>query len=516
MWQALGLDRSPRSLSFSAAIERAWRWRWFDATALAVVIVVIASLNLVWTSIETRPPDWDQARHLGDSLVYYQTISLAHPLAALETYLYYPPFFYWVADAFYAVFGTDSRVAVLSNDLFFLTILAFSTYGIGRRLWNRPVGLLAAVFVLTTPTIVSSSKQYMVDMPLAAMVALALYLLIRSENFSRRGPSLLFGLAVGLGLLTKWTFPIFLIAPSALAVVLAVVTSVRGRSVAAPVNIAGAAILAFAVCGLWYLHNSAALDHDLTYFASDALKGSPPIASFASLSWYFWVLLDVQLYVLPFLLFAVGVVFALARREVALRNLQPLVLIVSAFVICALLRNKDARYTMPMLPAVAVVATSWIVYAAPRIRRALSVAIPVYGAVAFLAISFGTSLLPSSLALGNADPTKPGITFFAQHGYIIGPPSREHWYQQQAFEDIAQGGEPGKFAFIGGDSIWFNTWGTRYYALKYGLTWVYPAFANFIIVQGTDFSGVPQGFGQIDSWTMANGEPLYLFKKFYS
>jgi len=52
-------------------------------------------------------------------------------------------------------------------------------------------------------------KWYMLDPPLTAMAALALYLLIRSESFSDRRFSLLFGLVCGVGTLTKerWQLP---------------------------------------------------------------------------------------------------------------------------------------------------------------------------------------------------------------------------------------------------------------------------------------------------------------------
>jgi len=42
------------------------------------------------------------------------------------------------------------------------------------------------------------------------MVALSVYLLIRTDYFGNKKYSALFGLSVGLGMLTKWTYFIFL------------------------------------------------------------------------------------------------------------------------------------------------------------------------------------------------------------------------------------------------------------------------------------------------------------------
>ena len=53
-----------------------------------------------------------------------------------------------------------------------------------------------------SPMVISQFKDFMTDVPLLAMTAGALYLLVRCEAFSARGASVAFGVAYGLGLLT--------------------------------------------------------------------------------------------------------------------------------------------------------------------------------------------------------------------------------------------------------------------------------------------------------------------------
>ena len=159
---------------------------------------------MLWVSLETRPPHWDKARHLTNTLVYLDTFGSTSFLHWLQGYYTYPPLVYWVTDIFYVVLGSTAVwVAVLSQAVF-LAVLTFATYGIGKELWSRRVGLLAAFFVLTSPMLVSQFKDYLLDAPLTAMVALALYLLIRADAFRERRSSVLFGVACGLGMLTKW------------------------------------------------------------------------------------------------------------------------------------------------------------------------------------------------------------------------------------------------------------------------------------------------------------------------
>src|SRR5205823_8293537 len=100
-----------------------------------------------------------------------------------------------------------------------------------------------------------------------------------------------------------------------------------------------------------------------------------------------------------------------------------------------MLRHKDPRYTLPMLPALAVLATSWLEYLSARARAWGAGIFVAYGALAFLTISFGTSLLPTSVGLDvpstRFNPSR--LTVFAQTGYLTGAPSHEHWHQEEPF-----------------------------------------------------------------------------------
>jgi 4-amino-4-deoxy-L-arabinose transferase-like glycosyltransferase len=495
---------------------------------LAGLVLVITALDVLWRLEEKRSPHWDMARHLGDSLVYRRVFSLAHPLRFVETYVYYPPFVYWVTDAFYAVSGSEAMwVAVLSN-VVFIAILVFATYGIGKTLWSPGVGVLSAFFVVTTPMMVTAFKEYMLDAPLTAMVALGLYFLIRSDGFSNLRYTLLFGATCGCGVLVKWTFAFALALPVAFTLVVAIAASIRGRRLNRLLNLAGAALLTFVLAAPWYVHNLTAIRHDASFYngRAGAIRGSPPVASVDSVVWYFWDLVGRQLYLVPFLFFLVGVVFLFLNDDHADRNFLPVLTIVGTYVGLTFLRNKDARYTDPLLPAVSVIATSWLWFVSARARTWLAAAIVGYGTVAFLAISFGTSLLPENVTvrLGSSGlagniPSLNGdqrVTLFAQHGYGIEAPTKEDWHQADLFKAIAAAPQPERtFVFEGGDSEWFNTWGTNYYALRYHASWIADLnTAHFLIVRGSPTSAIPLGFSQIRSYTLPGGEALALYSRF--
>ena len=419
-----------------------------DVTILVFVALAVTAADVLWRGMETRPPHWDMARHLWTSLQYRDLTDSGQWLGFLTNYYYYPPLVYWLTQPLYAVLETDVQVALLTNCVF-LVVLVLSVYGIGVELHDRRSGRLAAIFALALPFIVSQFKEYQVDAPLTAMVALALFALIRTREFSNGRASLVFGIVAGLSLLTKWTFVIVMAAPVAYAVLVAV----RARRVR---PILGALAVMLLIAGPWYASNVLHLGRDLlaNAYVAGVREGDPAVVSFESLMWYPTRLVQQHLYLVPTLLFLGG----LLRWD--RRNLYPLVLVIGSLVGFTLLQNKDARYIIPVLVGVAVIATSWL----PR-RRWIEPAFIAYAVVAFEAISFGNPFLPAEVDVG------PAVAF-AQHGYIIGAPTHEDWHLEEAVAQVAARWPGGTVGYTGLDTIWCNPWDVRYYAAKYGLTYV--------------------------------------------
>jgi hypothetical protein len=503
---------------------------------------------MLWVSLESRPPHWDKARHLTTSLAYFDTFASTSFLHWAQAYYIYPPLVYWVSDAFYAVFGTSIWVAVLSQAVF-LVVLASSTYGIGRHLWSRRVGLLAALFVLPSPMLVSQFKDYMLDAPLVAMVALALYLLIRADAFRERRASVLFGAACGLGMLTKWNFALSLALPALVAVVVAVRASLGSRSASRIVNILVACAACFAIAGWWYVQNFSAFVGDTTSgeAAAGRFEGDPPIASLNSFLWYAWNLVTNQLYLIPFLFFVGGVVVLFRRKGAARTNLYPVLLIAGTYVAYTLLHNKDDRYTEPMLPAMAVLATYWLDRLSTKSRAWASGGISAYGAATFVAISFGIGFLPKdvflhlgpscafwprgslpchnstlvsgvqSFAPTGAIMTLRGIRIWGQNGFVDGPPSGERWRQEEMFRAASnQGAKALWFESPNDDFIWFNYFATYYFSVRYKVKLAStPEEADFAGIRSGPGQSLPapRGFTEVKEFPMPDGGTLRLYSR---
>jgi 4-amino-4-deoxy-L-arabinose transferase-like glycosyltransferase len=164
--------------------------------------------NVTWTG-------WDKARHLAWSLNYAQMLS--HPtITSLFDVMVSDPIrpalFPASAAIMYGLFGRSADVAVMTN-VIYLAIALAATYGIGQRWGGRWLGLVSAALLAFFPMFYSMSRYFYLEFALTAMVALSVYLLLATNGFQRRGMSLLFGLSLGLGLLTKRTFAVFAVGP---------------------------------------------------------------------------------------------------------------------------------------------------------------------------------------------------------------------------------------------------------------------------------------------------------------
>jgi hypothetical protein len=176
---------------------------------------------------------------------------------------------------------------------------------------------------------------------------------------------------------------------------------------------------------------------------------------------------------------------------------------------------------------VAIVATYWITLVAGRWRRWLTAFLVVYGIVVFLAVSFGTSVLPRTIEISNG---RYPLTLFAQAGYIIGPPSHEKWHMVDMFDAIRSdpSGAPKTLTYVGPDTIWFNFIDLLYYGQRYQMSVNYnltqaPAVPSTVAPPSAGFLAVragpgavqppPSGVRQLRDWGLPDHTVLLLYRR---
>jgi 4-amino-4-deoxy-L-arabinose transferase-like glycosyltransferase len=240
--------------------------RFGPALLIAALVTWHALYNWYWLSNNTVLTGWDKARHLAQSLTYNNLLTpltLRSFFGALISDSVRPPFAPMAAVPLYRLFGSSSDVATMVNILY-LAVTLVATYKIGVLLRGRRLGILSAVLLALFPMFYAMSRYFYLEFPLTALVALTMWLLLNSAGFQKRGTSLLFGLCLGLGLLTKRTYVAFVLAP----VVFVVLTSgvfpslwshIRG-GIRIDLKHAGLALAGgLALAAVWFLPNWATI-----------------------------------------------------------------------------------------------------------------------------------------------------------------------------------------------------------------------------------------------------------------
>jgi 4-amino-4-deoxy-L-arabinose transferase-like glycosyltransferase len=187
---------------------------------VAGLVLFHAINNWIWLLENVTWTGWDKARHLAWSLQYNYLLgqfSLRSLFQVMVSDAIRPPFFAASASILYALFGRSADVATMVN-VIYMAITLSATYGVGRRWGGRWSGLVSVVLLAFFPMFYAMSRYFYLEFALTAMVTLNVYLLLATDGFRRRGFSLLFGLSLGLGMLTKRTFAVFAVGPAIVAI----------------------------------------------------------------------------------------------------------------------------------------------------------------------------------------------------------------------------------------------------------------------------------------------------------
>jgi 4-amino-4-deoxy-L-arabinose transferase-like glycosyltransferase len=447
---------------------------------LALLFAALCALVVVWVSRDRTPPAWDHANHLGHALSCHRELA-AHGLGALGTILdetaFYPPLAPCAAGVLYFVFPITPLVAQ-SVMLLALGLGLLAVFRLASWLWEPRTALLAAFLYGTAPFVVFSLTNFQLDLPLAAAVAWAIYGLARTEAFSRPGWTLGFGVLCGLGLLTKPTFPVYVLPAVAAEAWVAVRAPDRRRRLG---GIGLAFLVVIAVSLPWYGPRLMGMPAQFfnRSFKQAAEQGSAPTFSTGGLLFYPSVF-PTEIGFLAAAIFLLGL--WTLRRDLRARRLLwaaaavPLVMILFS-------RNKNLRYALPLVPAAVVVAAGGLRALAAGPRRLLTAACLALG------------LLQVSMTMFEV-PRPPRIPPFPIEMVIPAAPKAADWQHARVLDEVvrASGGRPATVSVVP-NYYSFSVSSFRYEAARRELPldmmrgWTGPPFGVDFVVLKTGSQG---------------------------
>jgi 4-amino-4-deoxy-L-arabinose transferase-like glycosyltransferase len=358
------------------------------ALLLALLLAGLAAVVTVWLAVDRRPPEWDHANHLERALECHRILAEpGHDRVAeiIATSSFYPPLVLCATGLAYFVLPVTPLTAQLVM-WGFLVAGTLAVWGLGRRLLDVEAGFLAAIMFATAPFVVFSLLRYQLDLPLASIVAIALYVLVRAQAFASLGWSLVLGVVLGVGMLIKPPFAAYLLPALIWSAWRAVRAPDRGARL---VRLALALLVGALVAGPWYGPRLAGLPLQILNRSFKQAVESPPAMSSAGLAFYPRVFLPL-VGVLTGLL-AVWGAWAVRRMPRARALVWTALLPWGIFI---LIQNKNLRYALPLVPAVTLAAAAGLAALGPRVRRIVGAACVALGVLQVSGAAFGLPPAP--------------------------------------------------------------------------------------------------------------------------
>jgi len=329
------------------------RRRFWQTVVFIVALTAVSAVNSALTN-DGRffPVHADEALHLISAVHFVD--SFRHPsFFTLKSWLHigypWPPFFYFSAALLSAAGGTALPVFLSVQYLYLLLLLA-GVFLIGRQVHSRRAGYLSCLILLAYPIMPLLTNIFMLELAVMSMTAFSVAALLASRGFANRRWSLILGIALGLGMLIKWTFFLYV---GPLVIGHAVQCRTRGVSEARYMKLCF--VVALVVLGPWYGYHALSIVRDSV---GAGIRVGAPIPTFS---------LEGIMFYARSLSFEMGACLSLVAL-VAFFGLRPVRLpmrflglwFAVPYVMLTLIPSKWGHYITPVLPAAAVVSSVFI------------------------------------------------------------------------------------------------------------------------------------------------------------
>jgi hypothetical protein len=383
------------------------------------VTVAFTAITCWWLTLDRSVPIYDAGYHLLTVVEYHNMLEAGNLLGPITHTTVYPPLGYFVGVLAMFVGGVNVASPIIGENVVFASLLALGCYQTGRLLYGSLAGMLAVVFALGAPLLISLFHVFMLDPQLAALVAVAVWLILASEDFARTRTAALAGLAVGLGMNIKVQCPLYV---AGLVLVVLLHGGWRNRR----------GLLAFAIVALvvglpWYaVHvDELGLLSELSRTGPGVPAGDiPRVLSIHNLLWYLWSILNFEL-LAPLFVLVIGGGAWMTLDVVRERGARParlellLGVVVTWVILTFATRVHDTRYSLPLLAYLAVIGTAWITCMSRPARLAASALLVLGVCAGVLGIDFGVGR-EVKLAIA-----PDHVVLYTPNGFLVSAPRRD-------------------------------------------------------------------------------------------
>ncbi len=377
--------------------------------ALIILIAAVVVFNVIWIVQDQSPPLWDIAAHSARSVDFARMIVDFDLRGILDYRSIYPPATYLLTGFLFLIFGFYEDIPQFALLIYVVVFLA-GVYGIAFELFRKKDIALFPVFLVSVyPLLAHFTRIYDLDFPLVAMVTVSVYALLKTRNFSDLKWSILLGVFIAVGILTKWTFVIFFVGPFFVYALYffkkikkdgKILYEDRSRPVLTKKILKnfGICVLMFVILAMpWYLKNGRAVWQSSQMTRNNVF--SVPyenLFSLGNISYYAERLMYGISWPLTSL-FLIGLFFVFYKRKK--ENWILLSWIFVPYILMTFfLYSKESRYFLPAFPAVAIVSASLLFYFKKNWFKIFIIAFTVvFGIFFWVETSWGTRMLGAGI-----------------------------------------------------------------------------------------------------------------------
>ena len=327
----------------------------------------------------------------------------------------------------------NEDIAVMINVLFMaLTFLII--FKICKDYLNPKTAVLSCFLLSIYPVIYGHMRTYLMDIGLMSIVSASIYLLLKCDGFRSLKYSILLGLSLGLGILTRQSYPAFVAGPFVYIVYKSgIIPPIhKDNNKSSPLlhkprlNFVNCLIVAIALTSFWYIPNfkeamglvlyNNSVEWAILYMPS-YLNVTHFLTSFLTRMTFYGV---TAFFVLLFLCSSIFFFFFKRHKLYDIKRVFTWWMLLP-FLMFTFSLNKQERFFSPSLPAVAIITAQGIYQIKNRLIRWIGIGLIVMvGLFKFSVDSFNTPILPN-------------ISFKPRVYYTIPPvqssyrPMREEW-----------------------------------------------------------------------------------------